>query len=191
MTMETCVSNLMYRIRKFLEELIEMKRQKYQRTRTFDILSVDWAADLLRELLQVRVPGFQGLLSTLHAGDKLVAVHFGMLTNSILHYWFPVYDPTFSRYSPGTELMLRCAEAATERGVKKLDLGYGDDPYKLKFSNGIEPVVCGKFTTGRLAFLMARKRYKIRNQLKKIPMKPLAKTMLRTVFPGFGGWNYK
>ncbi len=174
-----------------LERLIEMKRAKYQRSKTFDILSVNWAAELLREISTVDRPGFKGLLSALWAGDELIACHFGMLTDDILHYWFPIFDPAFSKYSPGTELLLRVSEKAAETGISKVDLGYGDDEYKFKFCNGTEKVTCGRLTSSRLRFRMAKHRYQIRQRLKGIPMKPLAKSVLRGVFPGFGQWNFK
>lgn len=174
-----------------LNRLIELKRSKYQRSNTFDILSVEWARKLVRELSQVDSPGFKGILSALWAGDKLVGTHFGMLTNDILHYWFPVYDPIFSKYSPGTELLLSAAKSAASIGVKKVDLGYGDDTYKFKFSNGHDQLSCGRFTSSSLDFAVAKQRYRVRKKLKEIPMKPLAKSVLRKFYPGFGEWNFK
>lgn len=174
-----------------LEKLIALKRSKYQRSNTFDILSVDWASDLLREIHRTKQPGFKGILSTIFAGDRLVAVHFGMLTNDILHYWFPVYDPEFQRYSPGTELLLESARVACDHGVTKLDLGYGDDAYKFRFCNGREVVSCGQITASKIRFQLARNRYFLRQRLKAIPMKPLVKGVLRSVFPGYGQWNFK
>jgi len=174
-----------------LEQLIALKRAKYQRSKTFDILSVEWAANLLRELHNVKHPNFQGILQAMWAGDELICVHFGMMTDEILHYWFPIFDHHYSRYSPGTEMMLQVAEEACRRGIKKLDLGYGDDAYKFKFCNGNEAVINGQVNFNSLELMIAKKRYELRTKLKEIPMKPLAKTVLRSVFPGFGNWNFK
>lgn len=174
-----------------LERLIELKRAKYQRSKTFDILSVEWAANLLRELHNAKHPNFQGILQAMWAGDELVCVHFGMMTDEILHYWFPIYDYHYSRYSPGTEMMLQVAQEASRRGIKKLDLGYGDDAYKFKFCNGNEAVINGQINFNSFELMIAQKRYELRTKLKQIPMKPLAKTVLRSVFPGFGNWNFK
>ncbi len=174
-----------------LERLIELKRGKYQRTKTFDILSVGWAADLLRCLQGVKQPNFQGILQTMWAGDELVCVHFGMLTEKILHYWFPIFDHRFSRYSPGTEMMMLVAKECCQRGIEKLDLGYGDDPWKFKFCNGNTKVLNGQVNFNPLEMKMARTRYVVRTKLKDMPMKPLAKSILRKVFPGFGQWNFQ
>lgn len=174
-----------------LEKLIEMKRSRYQRSDTFDILSVDWARQLLREIFSTRKPNFSGLLSAYWAGDQLVGVHFGMLTKDILHYWFPVYDPQFQRYSPGTEMLLQSAQHACERGATKLDLGYGDDTYKFKFCNAHAPVHVGLVNFNSLSWQVSKRQYELRMSLKQMPMKPIAKKLLRNVFPGFGGWNFR
>lgn len=174
-----------------LERLIELKRAKYQRSKTFDILSVEWAANLLREISTTDRPGFKGLLSVLWAGNNLVAVHFGMQTERSIHYWFPTFDVQYSKYSPGTELILRVAEQAALLGISKVDFGYGDDAYKFRFCNGQEQLSCGQFTGSRIGYKIAKQRYVIRKQLKNIPLKPLAKRVLRSVFPSFGSWNFK
>lgn len=174
-----------------LERLIELKSGKYQRTNTFDILSVPWAADLLRELQNVKQPNFRGILQAMWAGDELVCVHFGMLTDKTLHYWFPIFDHQYARYSPGTEMMMRVAQECCQRGIEKLDLGYGDDPWKFKFSNSNTQVLNGQVNFNPVELRLARMRYVVRNKLKEIPMKPLAKSVLRKFFPGFGQWNFR
>ena len=174
-----------------LEKLIELKRSKYQRTKTFDILSVQWASNLLREIHKVRSDHFSGILSTMYVGDRFVAGHFGMVTDQLLHYWFPTFDPEFSRFSPGTELLLRVAEECTNRGIVKLDLGYGDDAYKFKFCNSTDRASCGLITNSGLGFQAAKARFVWRQRLKEIPLKPAVKRVLRKVYPDFGGWNFK
>ena len=174
-----------------LEQLIALKRAKYQRTKTFDILSVEWAANLLRHIHSIQTEEFAGILSTLHAGDQLVAAHFGMLTDKMLHYWFPTFNIEFSQYSPGTELLLRSAKECCDRGLGKLDLGFGDDDYKFKFSNANDWVSCGLMTDSSIAFKAAKTCYFLRQRMKSMPLKPTVKRVLRKVYPGFGGWNFK
>src|SRR5258707_3012366 len=48
---------------------------------------------LMSRLLHTRDPAFAGILSTVHIGDDLVAAHFGIRADGVLHWWFPVYDP--------------------------------------------------------------------------------------------------
>ena len=177
--------------REILEQSIELKSAKYQRTKTFDILSVDWASNVLRSIFERTSEAFSGQLSVVRAGDELVAMHFGMINDDILHYWFPVFDPRFSKYSPGTILMLKSCEAAAARGITRVDLTFGDDPYKFKFANASSDVLAGYLTFNPIQQFLERSRYETRLLLKKIPFKPQAKTLLRKVYPGFGGWNFQ
>ena len=174
-----------------LERLIELKRARYTNANTFDIMGVPWVSELIRDLHDVRQENFQGLLSVMWAGDELVGAHFGLLTNDVLHYWFPVYDPKFHKYSPGTEMLMRSAEQACDRGAKKLDLGYGDDQYKFKFCNASEPVAFGVANFSPLQRMIQYRKHRFRNQLKQIPLKPLFKKWLRKYYPNFGGWNFR
>ena len=174
-----------------LEKLIQLKRQKYQRSKTFDILSVEWAANTLREIFIRSDDNFGGQLSALWAGDELIAAHFGMANDQILHYWFPVFDPRFARYSPGTILMMESCKAAAEQAIHRIDLSYGDDQYKFKFANAASTVHAGFLTFSLLKKLIQRSRFETRLMLKKIPLKQQAKSVLRLVFPSFGGWNFR
>lgn len=174
-----------------LDELVQLKRAKYQRTKTFDILSVDWARDLLEEIHGLKTDNIQGILSTLWSGNELAAAHFGMLTSDTLHYWFPIFNPEFSKYSPGTELLMRVAEHAAEVGVTKVDLGYGDDPWKFKFANGSGSVSVGQVNFNPVQFHFAKRRYEWRQELKKIPFKKSTKRVFRKLFPRFGQGNFQ
>ena len=83
------------------------------------------------------------LLSTLRAGDHLVAVHFGLLGRDRLIWWFPAYDATFGSYSPGLILLLDLVAEAAARGLALVDLGRGEHHYKLRVANGAYDVAEG------------------------------------------------
>jgi CelD/BcsL family acetyltransferase involved in cellulose biosynthesis len=174
-----------------LEQLIRLKRQKYQRTNTFDILSVDWTANLLREVFNRKCPGFSGVLSVLRAGDAIVAMHFGLKTDRVVHYWFPVFDPVYARYSPGTILLLETCRAAAERRMQRVDLGYGDDQFKFKFANGQSSVLSGLVSFSPLRHSAAKARYSVRNWLRNVPNTMPFKALLRRVYQNYGSWHYR
>lgn len=113
-----------------LERLCTWKRAQYARTANPDVFAVRWTGELVRALMGVQSASFAGVCSVLRAGGRPVAVHAGMRSRSLLHWWFPAYDPEFARYSPGIILLLRLAEALRAAGVGTLDLGKGDAPYK-------------------------------------------------------------
>ncbi|HUJ10582.1 MAG TPA: GNAT family N-acetyltransferase [Verrucomicrobiae bacterium] len=94
-----------------------------------------WTSAVLHKVLETRTDGFAGMLSALYAGDELLALDFGMRTQSVWHSWFPAYNRQFARYSPGAVLLMKIAEAAPSFGIKVLDLGPGESPYKLRLAN--------------------------------------------------------
>jgi CelD/BcsL family acetyltransferase involved in cellulose biosynthesis len=113
-----------------LETLCSWKRAQYARTANPDVFAVRWTLELVRTLMGVSSATFAGVCSVLCVGGRPVAVHAGMRSRGVLHWWFPAYDPEFARYSPGIILLLRLAEALRATGVGTLDLGKGEAPYK-------------------------------------------------------------
>jgi CelD/BcsL family acetyltransferase involved in cellulose biosynthesis len=119
-----------------LEQCIEWKRSHYAEMKVNDVFGVEWTKALLREVLRRQSAGFAGMLSTLHVGDALVAVHMGMRSRTVWHYWFPTYDRDMGKFSPGIILLLRMAQAAPDLGLTTIDLGKGSTMYKDRLSTG-------------------------------------------------------
>lgn len=88
-------------------------------------------------------PAFSGMLSALYAGNTLLAVHFGVRCGSVLHWWFPAYNPEMQQFAPGILLLLRMAEASGALGIAKIDLGKGMQDYKRRFHNSSTWVASG------------------------------------------------
>jgi len=122
--------------RAILEQVIEWKAAQCRRTGVFDFFRLAWTRALVERIHQTSDDRFAGMLSTLRAGDQLVAAQFGMRSRSVLHWWFPVYDATFARYSPGGILLIKLAEHVAAQGLRMIDLGKGEDAYKSSFMNG-------------------------------------------------------
>jgi len=121
-----------------LVQVIQWKSAQYRRTNPSGVdlvFSRAWTSALLREIVDTQTEEFSGVCSALYAGDKLVAAHMGMRSRHHLHYWFPAYDPGVSKYSPGSILLLRLAEAALENKLHVIDLGKGDSQYKRALTN--------------------------------------------------------
>ena len=55
-------------------------------------------------------------------------------------YYQAGFDPTWSRYSPGTLLLLRTIHAAFEEGASEYDLLLGDEAYKRKLASDARQV---------------------------------------------------
>jgi CelD/BcsL family acetyltransferase involved in cellulose biosynthesis len=119
-----------------LEQCIEWKRSHYAEMKVNDVLGASWTRELLREILKSQSAGFAGMLSTLHVGDTLIAVHMGMRSRTVWHYWFPTFDREMAKFSPGIILLLRMAQAATGVGLSSIDLGKGSTMYKDRLATG-------------------------------------------------------
>ncbi|VAX41604.1 hypothetical protein MNBD_PLANCTO02-1129, partial [hydrothermal vent metagenome] len=122
--------------KKVFDTILEWKSAQRKQTETFDILQFDWVKQFLNQIRSTQVDGFEGVLSTLYVKDQLVAAHLGMKTKTVFHHWFPVYDQALYKYSPGSILLLKTAEAAAERGVQRIDLGKGKERYKTSLGSG-------------------------------------------------------
>jgi Acetyltransferase (GNAT) domain/DegT/DnrJ/EryC1/StrS aminotransferase family len=84
-----------------LDILMRWKSAQYRRTGRLDRFARPATVRLVRDLLQTRAPVCSGTLSVLYAGRRPVAIHLGLRSASTLACWFPTYDVTLARYSPG------------------------------------------------------------------------------------------
>jgi len=119
-----------------LDVLMLWKSAQYRRTGHRDRFAIPWIVDLVRDLFQRSTDGCSGTLSALRCEERIVAVHFGLRSESSLCCWFPAYDVSLAKYSPGLGLHLKMAEAAAAEGIRSLDLGKGDEEYKRSLKNG-------------------------------------------------------
>ena len=176
---------------KMLDYLIDLKGQQYRRTQIYDILSVDWIQRLLHDLLRNQDSPVRGLLSVLYAGDDPVAMHFGMLEGDLLHYWFPVYDTQYSYGSPGTVLFLEIAKQAVEQGVRSIDFGYGELPYKYKVCNVVSEMSFGLIDRSPFRRAAYRTGVAVLTQMKKPWIKERLRPLMRVLMPNFGEHRYR
>ena len=141
-----------------LRRVVELKRAQYAATGARDFFAQPDRHQLLIRLLHTRGTDFAGVLSTLYAGPNLLAAHFGIRSGSVLHWWFPVYDPEHSSLAPGWILLRELVAASPALGINRIDLGRGDDEYKRRAKTGEVMVSQGLLTRSatRLAARRAR-----------------------------------
>jgi len=118
-----------------LQSLMLWKGSQYVRTGGADLFRFEWVRRLISEIHAAQSDSFGGILSALYAGDTLAAVHFGMRSSTVLHYWFPAYLPQFGKYSVGMILLLKIAENAPSMNLRRIDLGKGEQRYKMQLMN--------------------------------------------------------
>lgn len=170
-----------------LQTAIAWKRDQYQRTHILDLFGPTWTRRMLQQMHRLEDNhSCHGMVSALWAGDQLVATHIGMREGKLLHYWFPSYNETFARYSPGTALFKEIAKHACQHGIETIDMGYGAQPYKRKQTDVITTVAHGCVTYSPWVRSKRRMMNKALHLRKDLPMRSTLKRVLRAVIPSAG-----
>jgi CelD/BcsL family acetyltransferase involved in cellulose biosynthesis len=133
-----------------LEQVLTWKSEQYRRTGWRDLFADGGMRRLVHDLLDVTDHDFGAPLAVLRAGDEVIGAHLGLRSSSTLAWWFPVYAPSFARYSPGLMLCLDLVRAMHQEGLRVLDLGKGDEPYKQRLANSGIPLLRGVASPYRL-----------------------------------------
>jgi CelD/BcsL family acetyltransferase involved in cellulose biosynthesis len=162
-----------------LAEVIRLKRAQYAATGAKDYFAEPDRERLLTALLHTRGTEFAGILSTLHAGDQLLAAHFGIRSGPVLHWWFPVYDPSHAGLAPGWMLLRELVMAAPELGFTRIDLGRGDDEYKRRAKTGETLVGQGIVTRSNARRAVRRARESLVEAAKASPLGPHLRRVVR------------
>ena len=132
--------------------LLAGKSEQFRRTggTQHDLFAVPWIRAMVQRLFQTRQPAFSGIFSVLFVGERMIAAHFGLRSEQVLHYWFPWYDTEYAGYSPGLILLASCAEGAAEQGLRIIDLGRGEQAYKQRFTTGYQALCEGAVSSPML-----------------------------------------
>jgi CelD/BcsL family acetyltransferase involved in cellulose biosynthesis len=124
-----------------LDQLIALKRDQYKRTGRHDIFDCGWTADLLHALLKTEgEDDFGASMAAMYAGGNLVAVEYSLHAGGRYHFWFPVYEPSLARCSPGILLSMDTMRLASQKGYRVFDFGFGGEGYKKYFCNATQTV---------------------------------------------------
>ena len=129
--------------RQILAKLIEWQSDQCSRTKVANLFDHDWPVQLLEHLLARPSEEFSAVLSALYVDDHLAAIHLGMRSRRVLHWWITAYGPRFQKYSPGLILLVEIAKACESMGIDRIDLGKGDARYKTSLMSGATRVAEG------------------------------------------------
>ena len=116
--------------------LLAWKRDQFHRTGSHDVLRADWARALFQTAFERREGPLRGVMTTLRAGGRLVAGHFGLAQAGVFHAWISSMDPACAGCGPGQVLMLQAPETLQALGLQVYDLGPGYAHYKAPFATG-------------------------------------------------------
>jgi hypothetical protein len=112
------------------DQCLAWKSAQYVRTGLPDMFADPRNVELFRRLLAKKAL----LISSLSAGDRLVAVHFGGLAADGVYSWVAAYDPDAGRYSPGRLLLEQVLGECHARGHHEFDFGIGHSDYKWHYA---------------------------------------------------------
>lgn len=130
--------------------LIDWKTDQYRRTGVQELFSDPGTLRIVEELAATNYEDCRGVMSALLAGERLVAVHFGIQGPGYLSSWFPAYDQELSRFSPGMIMWFTLAEEASNWAVARISLGYGKLGFKMQVASESYGVVEGAVWASRI-----------------------------------------
>jgi CelD/BcsL family acetyltransferase involved in cellulose biosynthesis len=141
------------------ERLLELKREKYQRTSTPDFLTAPGVERFYREMMSPGRLGTISHLSALTIGDTVASAHLGFIGRGRFYYIFPAYDTEFGRYRVGHLLLQHLIDQSVTQDFDTFDLGIGDATYKNKWAThrlALHSHECATTAAGRVYLQMRR-----------------------------------
>lgn len=153
-----------------LARALEWKSAQYRRTGHFDVFSVEWTRKLVDVLVGGGLENTSGLVSSLEINGQLAAIHVGMRSERVLHYWFPVYDPAFSKLGPGLNLLLEIARELSADGLSEIHLGPGEYDFKRELASWQFPLISGYATAPSLAGAVRQLADRIEQAAQRLPL---------------------
>lgn len=161
--------------------LVHWKREQLLRQGYPDMFLLPWVNELFEELRGVQEENFSPLLSTLHAGDELLAVHLGLKCPTVVDSWIPSYSAEYSRYSPGLLLQLELAQWSSRMGVTRVDLGRGENQMKTSLMSDAFPVAVGSIDHRPIHRALTSAYYGLRNMVYASPFREASQRMVRRI----------
>lgn len=133
-----------------LGALMTLKSAQCRRMGWVDLFSVPWVRELVERLAGTTTAALSGGLSALRVDDRVVAADFSLRSGSVYAGWLIAYDNELASSSPGAVRWRHLIEAAAADGMRRIDLGKGEDDFKRRFCSGSVPLAEGVWTADGL-----------------------------------------
>jgi len=159
--------------RSAFDAVIRWKRQQIAETPCADMFRSQWVIDVLQAICDMQTDEFSGMVSTLYAGDSLIAAQIGMRNRNVISSWIPTLNLEFNKYSPGLLLHLEMAKAAAADGVQRIDLGRGQNQMKTSLRSGGIQLAMGAVDRRPLNRMFRHCWYKTRDLVHATPLNGL------------------
>ncbi|MEQ8403940.1 MAG: GNAT family N-acetyltransferase [Oceanicaulis sp.] len=133
-----------------------MKGEQYRVSGLYNVFGRGWTGKVFEASAHRSFGPLRGLMASLYFGERLAAVEMGLLAGGTYHSWIPAYDARFASVSPGLLLLEGIVERAAEMGIKRFDLGKGEQAYKKYYADYEVPLSAGRalapgFASARVA----------------------------------------
>ncbi len=149
--------------KKLINSFFKMKMSQLKKTKNWNYLSKTSNKSFLLSTFLYNV---YSNVTCLKINGKIISIHLGYNFRNKLYYIFPVYDPKYSKFSPGNILLYYIIKNFFKSDGTSVDLTTGDEKYKLRISNKINMIYKLNFSFTRkgnfLIFLIW-----VKNKLKK------------------------
>jgi CelD/BcsL family acetyltransferase involved in cellulose biosynthesis len=162
-----------------LDLLIRWKRQQCRDTGVTDAFADPWTNAFLHRTLAHPSREFSGTLAGLYAGDRPLALLFGLKSRGVLHCLVQAYNPHTPQQSPGLLLMLELCRAAESLGIQRIDLGKGPEHYKTQLMTGATDVAEGVVDLRPMSRYIRRRWFDFRQWVLDSPCYLPARTVAR------------
>lgn len=116
-----------------LETCFRWKSEQSRRTGAIDQFADPSNLNFLRELAAKQVL----LVSSLSAGEHLLAVDLGMLNQGRFYSWVTAYDSAYSQYAPGRLLLHSLLEDSFKQQHTEFDFLWGGEDYKWNYATHV------------------------------------------------------
>lgn len=156
------------------DRIIALKRAQFRATGKHDVLAPRWPHTMLERLRARDHEGFGLRVVTLRLNGQMAAGEICLLGGGTLHSWLVAYEPAFSDYAPGMQLLQRLIAGADALGADRVHLATGHAYYKAQFAdpagNFIDGAVCARGAAG------AARRVSLQawRAMETAPVRPLA-----------------
>lgn len=154
--------------------IVALKRAQFRSTGKHDVLGPAWARAMLEALRSRAHDGFGMRIVTLRLDGKMAAGEMCLLGATTLHSWLVAYDPDFSDYAPGMQLLQRVIAGAQDLGAARVDLATGHGHYKTLFADPVGNYLDGASCAAGLAGGVRRASLDLWRAVERSPAPPIA-----------------
>lgn len=118
-----------------LRSLLEWKDAWVRQKGLYNPIGAPWHMPLFELLLQQCPPSLSAFVSALCVKGEAIAGMFIVQEGDTGTCWLSGFNLSFARYSPGLVWHLEFLQQADRHGIRRLEMGHGNQPDKVRLGN--------------------------------------------------------